>query len=382
MSKKTTEISVQGYIVRREAISVQLNELADKLEAEKREMTAEEEALKKALMREMDVLDIRISSANKAGYVEVDNQALEFDKFLREAVSKGAGITTHVLQRAAMVTTNATPMIPLTINDIIKPLEEGLILSKIGIPLRTGLAGNYVWPVVGSVEATINDEAADLADSSISITELKPEPVRMGITILITNQCIHQTEGVALDVIRMQLPLAMVRLQNRAMFCTEDYNAKFHGPFANATTKVTLTTELPTYKDLLKMRGDVLNTGVDADNTQCYVMSHSMKAQLEATPRDAGSGLMIVENDRIAGVPVFCTNYINKAKAGSATAEENIGFGIWSYQPLGQFGDMRMIIDPYTEAKKDAVRITLNGDWSTTTLRKEAFAWMKCAAGE
>lgn len=55
----------------------------------------------------------------------------------------------------------------------------------------------------------------------------------------------------------------------------------------------------------------------------------------ESTPRDAGSGLMIIENDKIAGVPVFCTNYINN------DGGIHVGLGVWSYQALGQFGEQR-----------------------------------------
>ena len=31
-------------------------------------------------------------------------------------------------------------------------------------------------------------------------------------------------------------------------------------------------------------------------------------------------------------------------------------------------------MDPYTRAKEDVVQVTLNADWSLTTLRTEAFA--------
>lgn len=105
-----------------------------------------------------------------------------------------------------------------------------------------------------------------------------------------------------------------------------------------------------------------------------YIMDEYTKAELEATPRDTGSGLMIVEDGKIAGVPVFCTNYINDG-------ENNfIGFGCWGNQPLQGFGDISLIIDPYTKAKANAVQLVLNSDWSTDTLHAEAFVLGKCAA--
>jgi hypothetical protein len=42
-----------------------------------------------------------------------------------------------------------------------------------------------------------------------------------------------------------------------------------------------------------------------------------------------------------------------------------------------QYGDARLIVDPYTAAGSDSVVVTLNTEWSLTTLRKEAFALYK-----
>ena len=80
---------------------------------------------------------------------------------------------------------------------------------------------------------------------------------------------------------------------------------------------------------------------------------------------------MVCENDRIAGLPVFTTHYIG---------EGNIGLGDWRYQPMGLFGDISFVIDPYSQARKDAVDFVLNVNYGTTTLRKEAFKLGKVAA--
>ncbi|MDE6801757.1 MAG: phage major capsid protein, partial [Muribaculaceae bacterium] len=63
-------------------------------------------------------------------------------------------------------------------------------------------------------------------------------------------------------------------------------------------------------------------------------------------------------------------NYIGKG---------NIGLGDWRYQPLGLFGDMSFVIDPFSHARKDAVDFVFNVNYGTTTLRKEAFVLGKTA---
>jgi Phage capsid family. len=372
---KKQKLNVQAFVNRLGEIQVRMNEITDLCEKENRVRSQAEETEFDSLRRESGIITARIQAANaNGGFVEVTNQATEFDTFLRSKIEDGHYQKEEVaLKRDAMTTVNSGSAAPLTIGDIVKPLEAGLIYDKVGLPILTGLSGDYCWPVVGNVEASIAGEAVSLSDSKIDIAALKPEPVRLGISIKITNQTINKTAGVALQIVQQQLPLAIARLINKCMFVTssEDdaYNAKFHGPFADCTNTITFKNALPTYLELLQMKGKVFKEGVENDGTGAYVVDPETYAMLEATPRDAGSGLMIIENGCIGGSPVFQTSHIN-----------GIGFGVWGLEPIGQFGDMRFIIDPYTEAKSDITVLTINADWSMNSLRKEAFCLGKFGA--
>jgi HK97 family phage major capsid protein len=390
---KGKKFSVREYIERREEIKLRMNEIADLAEKEdKREFTEAEKAELKHLEREMNVFDVKIASAGKTGYVEVSARELEFDEYLREAM-KNQGKQNNVLQREAMLTTDVDAMIPLSVNDVVKPLEEGLILGQLGLPVMTGLNGDFVWPVAGSIEAEIAGETVELSDKKIDFAKVKPNPQRVGVSVTVSAQTIWKTNGVAYEVVKQQLPQAMARALNKAVLGTEEVSHSLVGPFAALAKKtgVALTAlktkeqkkaaqlinfagELPTYKELVAMKGLCLLKGVEG-NYMAYVMDEYTKAMLECTPIDEGSGRMVIENGMIAGVPVKCTNYIN---SGSNTY---VGFGCFGYLPLQGFGDMRFVIDPYTKAKNDSVVLTLNEDWAATVLREEAFILGKCAAG-
>jgi HK97 family phage major capsid protein len=390
---KGKKFSVREYIERREEIKLRMNEIADLAEKEdKREFTEAEKAELKHLEREMNVFDVKIASAGKTGYVEVSARELEFDEYLREAM-KNQGKQNNVLQREAMLTTDVDAMIPLSVNDVVKPLEEGLILGQLGLPVMTGLNGDFVWPVAGSIEAEIAGETVELSDKKIDFAKVKPNPQRVGVSVTVSAQTIWKTNGVAYEVVKQQLPQAMARALNKAVLGTAEVSHSLVGPFAALAKKtgVALTAlktkeqkkaaqlinfagELPTYKELVAMKGLCLLKGVEG-NYMAYVMDEYTKAMLECTPIDEGSGRMVIENGMIAGVPVKCTNYIN---SGSNTY---VGFGCFGYLPLQGFGDMRFVIDPYTKAKNDSVVLTLNEDWAATVLREEAFILGKCAAG-
>lgn len=393
---KGKQVSVHQYIARREEIVIRMNEIADLAEKEKsREFTAVETEELETLKREMNVLDVRIASAGKTGYVNVTARELAFDAFLRDAIiNRDKQTSTLKREFVGVTSTDADAMIPLTINDVIKPLEEGLILSKVGLPMMMGLSGNYVWPVAGMIEAEVAGETVELSDSTIDFSKIKPEMQRVGVSITVTRETIFQTEGVAYEVVRQQLPQATARTLNKCMFNTDaTVTHKLVGPFFDivkngiAVALSTLTTkakkkacnyiafagEIPTYKELIAMRALTLLKGVEA-SYMAYIMDEYTKAILETTPVDPGSGRMIVENGTIAGIPVFCTNYINTEESTF------IGFGCWGYEPLQGFGATSFVVDPYTKAKSNSVVLTLNGDYAMTTLRKEAFTLGKCLA--
>ena len=387
-------VPVHGYVAQREKNCIRLTELADLAEKEgNRAFTADEREEIDMLERANAILDVKINGA-KNGLVEVTAREARFDAFLREVLSSRR-LNEQRLERTynhTTASTNADGMIPVTTGDVVEPLEEGLILKAVGLPLYTGLAGSYVIPTISAIEASVAGEAVALSDSQIDFGKIQPVPKRVGVTVNLSNQLINQTEGVAYNIVMSQLPKAMARTLNNRMFTTNTTVTGLYGPFKacageTAVALSTLTTkalkkaavhiafagQLPTYKELLAMKGLVLLKGVDPEY-MAYVMDEYTKSELEATPRDAGSGKMIVEDGKIAGIPVFCTNFIN------TSTDTFIGFGCWGNEPLQQFGDMRMIVDPYSQATSDITRVTLNADWAMTTLRPEAFILGKCAA--
>lgn len=387
MSKVITTMTPQEAYARVREIKVRLNEIKDVCERENRAQTAEETAEVDSLKREAQDLSLRATINSMSGAQSpAMSREKGFDNYV-QSVKNARQLDERVMEREATITTDVQGIIPLSINDIIKPLEEGLILNTVGLKLQTGLSGDYVSPVVGRLEAEFAGEAVELSDKKIAIEALRPVPARLGVSVAVTSQTINRSQGLVLDIVREQLPLAIVRTLNKAMF-SPVATGSAKGPFAKiltdnadgvalstlkskaakkAATHIKFAGEVPTYKELVAMKGIVLAKGIVNDGTAAYVMDEYMKATLEATPRDAGSGLMVIENGRIAGVPVFTTNEI------CAADKDYIGFGVFSYELLGQFGDMRFVVDPVSQAKKDLTVMTLNADWAMTTARPEAF---------
>lgn len=377
-----------SMIAKREALNISMCAIADKAAAEKREFTTDENVDYQKMQSDFHKIGREI--AMNVDLVNMMNAKPKTEKsknmMLREALqgAMGSQQKEFVVKRewtdgVDMAELAAGGMVPLTIKDILPPLEMGLIWDKVGIPMETGVVGDISWPVMGSVEASIIGEKEELTDTGVDLSNIKPKRERLGITIPITYQAINDTNSNLLGTIQTQARMGFTRLLNRVAFSHQNFTSTFHGPFAGAKASGTFAGKVPTLAELLQMKGKVAAEGVEMSGF-CYVMSENMKAVLEATPIDAGSGRMIIENGTIKGYPVFTTEYINYgSNKQKAEGVEYIAAGCFGYLAANQYGDLRIVVNPYSRAKEDIVEVTINGDWSMTTLRVEAFALWKTA---
>lgn len=387
IKKSVTELlnDRNSMLAKRESINIQMNEIADKAQAEKRELSSEENVKYQKLQADFAKLGREIAmNVDVVNYMNAKpNVQKSKNALIREALQGAMGsqqkefaVKREWVDGVEMADIAAGGMVPLTIKDILPPLEMGLIWDKVGIPVETGVIGDISWPVMGSVEASVLGEKETLTDTGVDLSNIKPKKERVGITIPVTYQAINDTNSNLLGIIQTQARMGITRLLNRVVFSHQNFTSTFHGPFAGGKTQGTFAGSVPTLKELMEMKGKVAATGVEMSGF-CFVMSENMKAILEATPIDAGSGRMIVENGTIKGYPVFTTEYINYGSDKSKAAVEYVAAGCFGYLAANQYGDLRIVVNPYSRAKDDIVEVTINGDWSITTLRTEAFALYK-----
>lgn len=378
-------------------INARFKELADACETEKRGLTAEETQEMNALKAEKAVMELRMMQADRPDLMSEtgrENRNRVFVECVR-ALKRGAtpenapeelrsliaddGLVIPLTRADAATVTDsadAAAVIPLTIGDIIEPLEKGLILDKVGCRMQYGIVGTWQFPVVaGGVEAELQDENVELTDKEIDISKLTPTPRRVGISIPVSNRAIDQSGGIILDIVLRQLVMALARLNNKWMFSKTQLTKASKGCFvdAYATPKVVCAGEVPTWKEVLQIESAVLEAGVIVDGSACWVCTASMEAKLKSAPKDAGSGRFIMEDGKIDGYPVYVTEYVEK---------DMLGFGVFSYELVGQFGEMRMTVDSTSAAvaKKNLTYFVFNTDFDMLTLRSEAFAVGKTTA--
>lgn len=253
--------------------------------------------------------------------------------------------------------------IPLTIKELINPMEMGLIYQGLGIQVATGVRGQIQWPCLDTAaEVSVGGELDDAADKTLDFSKITAVPVKLGISIAVSNEAINDEAFDLVGTITAQMNKAVGRTLNKRVLALSAPSAQpgFVGPLVSHKQTVSFATPgAPTYGELKDMKGKVLGTGAQMAGF-CYIMDAAMYSQLEATSKDAGSGRFIIEGGKIDGDNVFITD--DTAYAGKVVA------GCFAYEALNQHGETHFIVDPYTQAKKNVTVFTLNGDWSLTYL--------------
>lgn len=369
-----------------DAIKGRLNEMAQNLENDKEReaLTEAEQGERKQLERELDILEMKIKANTENIAVMRQEDIEDANAKMRECLAQGKRFELKIARAVAAdfggnASTYASGLAGtnpsgLTTHDIVKPLYPKTILSAIGMPLLTGLKGNHQWPVVEAFEATINDEGAALGDTKISVNKLIAKPERIGIAVPVTREALNETDNLIQLVATEYMPVAVAALMNKITFSETKVTGATNlvGPFVNlkAKNKLTYTGDVPTLAEIVKAKTVVLDTDIIADNI-CYVMNEGMKGLLESTPKWEGAGEAIIKDGKINGVPVFTTSHV---------PEGTIRFGAFKYAPQGLFGDMVFIVDPYSQARKNAIDFVLNTDYAISVLRQEAFSSLSKSA--
>ena len=385
MSKnKKQNGSTKAILARIDEIKREIGAMADKCHTEQRERNEQEESRYKALCRDLSYYEMKLQASGSetqreespwTQFREMLTAGQQFKVFFREEAegAGAAGATASGMSTADFTGTDGqiNPIVPLTVGEIIKPLEEGTIIGKLGMRMPTGLRGRYESTVVGTVECTVEDEGAETEDSTIDLDSISADNQRISAKVSVSRQALFQSDYKLEAIIKEQLVKGLVRIVNKIMLAPDLFNAKtrIKGPFVDLKAKATTLTAFgnKTFKELNLMKAGLLGLGLTSER-MCFVMTEATKAELEATPKDAGSGIMVIENDRLCGLPVFCSHFIGN---------DYIGLGDWIYQLCGLFDQISMIVDPYTLAGKDQVRFIINANYGTATYRPDAFALAK-----
>lgn len=277
--------------------------------------------------------------------------------------------------RALTDTSSISPVVPITVGELMLPLNNGIVYDKLGLKIQTGLKGTFNFPAVTGVEATFEDENVEVSDQSISMSKLTGNPKRIAISVPVSNTAIDESNVNLQSLVISLFNTAMANLLNKWMLSktaiTKNVAAP-NGPFVAAVAAPAVSVAkgvTPKWKDIVALEAAVQKKHLPVTGTSGFVCSSSMIAELRTQDKGTDTGRYIAEavgrgEYQIDGYPVFISEDVD---------DNTIEFGVFEYDLLGQFGEVRLVVDPYTDSKKNITRFVFNTRWDNVVLRPEAF---------
>ena len=357
---------------RNREIQSRMEELNDKVYAEKREFTEEEQREWNKLSREktlnnQSLMDMA-TDAELAKMREAEDKNVKLRELLKSDTKRE--ILLWPASEGSTSNITASGAINLSIHELIPTLHEGLDLPST-LKIVTGVTGNEIWPVnTDDVEMEEVGEVAQLSDQVINFANITPVQKRVGLKVPVSNMAIDNAAFDLMAFVQTKFTLALRKYLAKKIYSQAAWTGN-KGPFSGLTPKGTITIGDTAYKSILKAVAEFSDKGF-YEGGVVLIMDRATEAELKATPKStmAGGGY-VIENGLCAGYPYVLTHYINTELSGStlvATADKCIGIGYFEWFALQQHGEVRFTIDPLTLADKGVTRLILNTAWSMTDL--------------
>lgn len=338
-----------------------------------------EDADKKALVRELELLNAQFNS--ETAVLARENVKIlgfgEQEKNFREFLKNRKAGSTFELKREVVgtKTTDIATINHTTVDVLDKDFDDKVIYTAAGCPVQKGAVGISDWGYAGGVQVKVANELTSIGDAQkLDISKISAVQNRLTAKVIISNQAIENTNINLVALALSKIDKAYADAINFAATATVKYGANFYGGFAHANAQKTTYTDF-TFAKAMEIVGLVAAKNYEA-SYGVFVMGPADYYALKAKPKDAGSGLMVIDDyGRLGGFPVFVSNSINRASFKGAANGHNIGFGLFNYLPCLQHGNLRLSIDAVSSdaADVDGVIMTCNADWSMTDLYPDAF---------
>ena len=255
----------------------------------------------------------------------------------------------------ATVTTDGEEVVAEDKLNILEPLRANLVLSSAGATYMTGLVGDVSIPTYTGSTVGWKGEIASADDGAGTFGEVILQPKRLTAYLDISKQFLIQDSVSAEEMLKNDIVRALSNKLEETILGSDAGSATQPAGIFNGASEATLT-----YAGTVDMEKELEDNNVYGNLS--YIVSPAAKATLRTTAKDSGSGLFVMENGEINGLPVY-----------SSSACSGIALGNWSEYIIAQWGGIDLTVDPYTQASKGMIRLVINAYFDAKPRRSEAF---------
>lgn len=281
---------------------------------------------------EMGAQEMRKSGLSYSGQIQLPVEEMRSDP----QPTDGAIVATVQTQGEEIVATDKL--------NILEPLRGESILSKCGATFLTGLVGNISIPAYSGSTAAWKGEMVAAEDGKGSFSTVELAPKRLTAYIDISKQFLVQDSVGAENMLRRDIVNAIIAKLEQTVFGDEaGSNDKPAGLLYNAEEAD------PSYIQACEDEATI----TDFRGEKVYVMSPSAKAAFKTTTISGSKSdlRLLMQDNEVNGYRVV---------SSSNVADGGYLYGDFSELVVAQWGAIDIVVDPYTLATKNAVRLVVN----------------------
>lgn len=251
---------------------------------------------------------------------------------------------------------------------LLEPLYADSVISNLGITIYNGLpAGDFKVSAMGKGSAAWADETGTAAESKNTFSHVTLQPKRISAQLSYSKQFLAQDTIGAEAAIRRDIYNALVaQIQSTMLSADAAGTNKPAGIFNGVTAK-----NISSYAELCNVEAAVDDSNVKGERK--YLMSNKAKAILRCMPKSSLTTELVLDGNDIDGTPVI---------ANSDVPTTQYAYGDFSNIVMGTWGNVDLIIDPYTLAGENSVRIVVNAfvDWKKVRKDENVIVYGKVSA--
>lgn len=288
----------------------------------------------------------------------------EAEKEARKSL-QGIGIPTMMKEKRAIDQTNSA-IAPTAVGAYVDSLQAEALYTRVGVTDLGTVAADTVLPIAGGSTVGWKTEVAAADDGGANFAKVTLTPKRLTGYANISNQLLIQNGPAAEASVMRDLGRNAATQIDNAMFASSDVS--------NAPGCIAGTTGVLTFTEAAFGTGSVASDMLEA--IQTIANDHGLDGNLQfvnswelysAIKNEAmvSSVSPLYQDDRLAGYP----GWFSAGPAKSAGASGDGIFGDFSRVFFATFGPTNILIDPYTRAANNEVRLVVNNhvDWGVAS---------------
>lgn len=282
---------------------------------------------------------------------ELTNAVVEQGKSeMRKAGLSAQGqlvIPTNEVRAIHSVTADGESVVATDVFDILTPLRAKNVLAQAGATIYSNLTSDVKIPIMSKSNVTFEDENGEAKDGAGAFNYLKLTPHRLTAYVDISKELLAQDSVDVENAIRTDLVNAInSKLEEAFLSDFTGSTVQPKGVFAVVKPDSAVTKDFAT---LVANEAKVEDANIL--NEPCYILSNKAKAALRAMAKGAKSTELVYENGEIDGTKAYNTSNVPAS---------NYLFGDMSSLVIGTWSGLDLIVDPYTQASRGAVRLVVN----------------------